>query len=91
MTPELARSRSLWRDLFALGTLSDAGRFLDLIEQAILKGDLELKWPLWKAFIVSYARPFTSNDDIGSISTKAVPHNLKDLHRSFTKARSSSW
>jgi hypothetical protein len=71
-----------------MGTLSNANRFLDLIEKAILSDHLELKWPLWKAFIVSYARPFTSNDDIGSISTKAIPGHLKDLHRSFTKARS---
>ena len=29
----------------------------------------------------------TANDDIGTISPKAVPKDLKDLHTSFTKAR----
>lgn len=87
MTPELARSKALWRDLYAMGTISDADRFLARIEKAIDQGEDELKWPLWKAFIVSYARPFTSNDDMGTISAKAIPSHLKDLHRSFTKAR----
>jgi len=87
MTPELGRANSLWRDLYALGTLSDADRFLRRIEEAIAKGEGELKWPLWKAFIVSYARPFTSNSDMGSISTRAIPSHLRCLHTSFTKAR----
>lgn len=87
MTPELARSKALWRDLFALGSMNDAKRFLALIKRVIESGDLELKWPLWISFIVTYSRPFTSNDDIGRISPKAVPKDLKELHTSFTKAR----
>jgi hypothetical protein len=87
MTSELGRTKSLWRELYALGTLSDADRFLRRIEESITKGDHDLKWPLWTAFIVSYTKPFTSNQDIGSISTKAIPEHLKDLHISFTKAR----
>ena len=86
-TVELALSRALWRDLFAMGTLSDADRFLARIEKAIEHNEDDLKWPLWMAFIVSYARPFTSNDDMGTISTKAIPAHLKYLHRSFTQAR----
>lgn len=70
-----------------MGTISDADRSLRRIEEAIAKDDLDLKWPLWNAFIVSYTRPFTSNDDIGSISTRAIPGHLKYLHTSFTKAR----
>ena len=87
MTSELARSKALWRDLFAMGVLSDADRFLARIEKAIEQGEDGLKWPLWMAFIVSYARPFTSNDDMGTISSRAIPAHLRDLHGSFIQAR----
>ena len=87
MTPELARSKALWRDLFALGSLSDASRFLVLIEKAINSNETHLKWPLWIAFIVTYSKAFTSNNDIGTISVKAIPKDLKKLHTSFTKTR----
>ncbi len=89
MTPELARSKAIWRDMFALGALSDADRFLTLIEETGQSTPEPLKWPLWIAFIVSYAKPFTSNDDMGGISDKAIPSDLKQLHRSFRKARDS--
>lgn len=87
MIPPLARSKNLWRDLFAWGSLSDADRFLCLIQKAIADNEHNLKWPLWIAFIVSYSRPFTSNDDMGSIGTKAIPKDLKCLHNALTKAR----
>ncbi len=87
MTPELARNKSLWRDLFALGAMSDASRFLVQIEEAIQSKTPHIKWPLWIAFIVTYSKPFTSNDDIGQISTKAIPSELKELHNTFAKTR----
>lgn len=87
MTPELARTKSLWRDLFALGAMSDAARFLVQIEESIRSNDSRPKWPLWISFIVTYSKPFTSNDDIGPISTKAIPQDLKELHNAFTKTR----
>lgn len=70
-----------------MGALSDAEKFLARIERAIEQGEHELKWPLWIAFIASYARPFTKNDDMGAISPKAIPAHLKDLHGAFMKAR----
>lgn len=84
MKSELHIAKGLWRDLFARGVLADAKRFLDLIQNAT---DPEIKWPLWIAFITTYSRPFTNNDDMGMISDKAIPKELRDLHFSLTQAR----
>jgi hypothetical protein len=88
MTPQLAAAKALWRDLFALAALSDADNFLTAIEKAGAANQTT-KWPLWIAFIVSYSRPFTSNDDMGKASDKAIPQHLRDLHRAFIHARNS--
>ena len=87
MDTELTRSKALWRDFFALSVLADAERFLTLIEVAAKNGDDSIKWPLWIAFIVSYSKPFTSNNDMGCISAKLIPKPFRDLHAAYTKAR----
>ena len=74
-----------------MGSLTDAARFLNRIEKASTDGDEELKWPLWIAFVVSYAKPFTKNNDMGKISDRAVPAELKHLHRAFIKARDHAY
>lgn len=84
---ELAMARNAWRDIYALGSLSDAERTLQQIEKAASEGNDSVKWPLWIAFIVTYSKPFTSNNGMGSISTKLIPPELKELHTAFTQAR----
>jgi hypothetical protein len=84
MKSELHIAKALWRDLFASAAIADAQRILKLIQSTT---DPEVKWPLWVAFITSYARPFTNNADMGMISNKAIPKELRELHNSLTKAR----
>lgn len=84
MKNELQITKSLWRDLFASAAFADAAGFLGQIERL---RDEDIKWPLWIAFITTYSRPFTDNRDMGMISRKAIPKDLKDLHTSLIKAR----
>ncbi len=83
MSKELHITRSLWRDLYATAAISEAARILELIMAA----SPEEKWPLWISFVITYTKPFTANDEMGRISDKCIPEELRSLHTSFMMAR----
>lgn len=80
-------SRNLWRDLYAIGALSDAELLLESIEKASAQGDHETERLLWLGFFTTYARPFTNNDDMGRITDNGVPPKLRKMHEMVIAAR----
>lgn len=74
-------AKNLWRDAFALGSIIESTRHLNRIIQSLKDGDKDLYEVFWGAFAISYARPFSSNSDIGQISEKLVRLEYRHTHR----------
>lgn len=82
------QAKNLWRDSFALGSISEAIGHLEKVSAEIIR-DRTLYEPLWTAFVISYSRPFTKNNDIGKIPTRIIPENLSWLHDAILASRNA--
>jgi len=81
----------IWKYTQAVSSLKDALKIINLLKTAYQKRNKDIIPPLWTAFFVTYARPFTNNKKIGKISDKVIPSDLKDTHRSAIKVRNSTY
>lgn len=76
MTPE----HFFYRQSFALESMSSALEILEAIKRLGAVTNDSIVCALWQAFFVSYAKPFTTNNEIGMISSKLVCDSQKRLH-----------
>lgn len=77
----------LWKHSHAMAAMHSALGILDALEEAYASDAEHLIEPLWTAYFVSYCRPFTSNREIGQISSRHVPPQHRSAHKANIAAR----